>query len=150
MKIIITDTSLQTGGCSRHGPIPGDLGGTDSAPRCCLAKQMGYDRCILPRGKMTGEVDIPCGSLPADGDTGVHLSLCCGGRSLKVGKCLPPTAKTEVPTTGYFCCSRNAWEMQVVPGDRAGVMLHITILLCALLPYLSGSTKSCTFPSASR
>lgn len=70
--------------------------------------------------------------------------------SLKAGNCLPPRAKAKAPATGYLPCSCNACERQMVPVDRAGVMLHITIFLHAPLPYLSSSTKRCTFPSASR
>lgn len=38
----------------------------------------------------------------------------------------------------------------MVPVDQAGVVLHMTVLLHALLTYVSDSTKMCIFPSAGR
>lgn len=138
-------------GCSRHRLIAGDLGGADSAPLCCCcsAKQPGYDHCFLPRGKMIARMDIPCGSLTAAGNGGHVFYFTMVKWPLKVGKCFPPRAKAKAAATGYFACSCNTWERQILPVDHTGAMLYITTLH-ALLLYLSGSTKRCVFPSASR
>lgn len=125
MKIIITDNVTVDRGCSGHGPILGDLGGTDSGPHCCSVKQSGYDDYILPRGKMTGGVDIPHGSLPADGDTGAHLLFHHGGVIPKGGPV--PASQSKSQATGNrtpFSLLQRMEEANVSSGSRWGCATH--------------------------
>lgn len=118
-------------GCSRHGLIPSDLVGTDSVPCCCSVKQLGYNHCILPRGRMIGRVDIPCGSLTAESNAEAKNLLYYGGVTPENGQ-VPASQSKSQGISNRVPFLDPAWERQMVPVDHGYTKCHHIPLTCSI------------------